>query len=127
MRTKTLRHRWSGGSALVARRRAPAAAFLLGLLMAAGCASVSPSLAELDPIELEHQLEEDRAAVRRYREGLRAILAHVESRPDLFDARQRAGQPLLGREEREAVCCLGSYWGERTLPQVPSKEVRSTR
>ncbi|MEI6083632.1 MAG: YiiX/YebB-like N1pC/P60 family cysteine hydrolase [Verrucomicrobiota bacterium] len=45
----------------------------------------------------------DLQAVRIYRDGLRAVLSYVESRPDLFPAEKQKELRILRREDKEVV------------------------
>jgi hypothetical protein len=80
--------------------------FCLALILLAG---VSLPGAEIQPIqkleraELEARLNGDARAVLLHRDGLRSVIAYVESQPDLFPAETPKESRLLRREEKEAA------------------------
>jgi hypothetical protein len=75
---------------------------LLALALAAGCAG-RPALLGLEPAARDTRLAGDQAAVRRYREGMRAVVTYLDARPDLFPPGRPTGPRLLPAADREAV------------------------
>lgn len=75
---------------------------LLLLAISLPGAEIKP-LNKLGKAELEARLEADARAVHVQRDGLRAVIAYLDSRPDLFPTAPAKEFPLLRREEKEAV------------------------
>jgi hypothetical protein len=72
------------------------------------CATVglhagTPPLTKLSHAEQQVQIQAGLAQVQVYRDGLRSVLAFVESRPDLFPVQKLKKPRLLRREEKEVV------------------------
>jgi hypothetical protein len=57
----------------------------------------------LEPAARDARLAGDQAAVRRYRDGMRAVVMYVDARPDLFSPGRPTGPRLLLAADREAV------------------------
>lgn len=108
------------------RCAAVAGVSLLGLLLVAGCASVDPAATELDQ-EVERRIEEDRVAIPRYRNGLRAILSHVDARPTSLLC-IIAGHPgLASRGRRAGDARAGAARLRLQAPQYRADAAESTR
>jgi hypothetical protein len=60
-------------------------------------------LHKLDRTELTNRLADDARTVLLHRDGLRKVIAYVESRPDLFPAETPKNSTLLRREQKEVV------------------------
>jgi hypothetical protein len=76
----------------------------LPLLASASCwAAEMKPVHKLPKAELAERLQGDARAVQVQRQGLRAVLSYVESRPDIFPAEQPNESRLLRREEKEIV------------------------
>jgi len=78
---------------------------LLGLLSLATtlAAAEITRLDKLTPAQLAARLQADARAVQVQRDGLRTIIAYLDSRPDLFPASQLKESQLPRREQKEAV------------------------
>ncbi|RPI79815.1 MAG: hypothetical protein EHM45_01290 [Desulfobacteraceae bacterium] len=56
-----------------------------------------------DQAGLQEKIENDLAAVQRYRNGMRAVLAFVATKPELFPLKKQANPRLLSSEQKELV------------------------
>ena len=76
-----------------------------GIVLAASAAvgaEVKP-LQRLSPLELEVRQRRDAQSVQMHRQGLRAVITFMQSRPNLFPASRLTESHLLRREEKEVV------------------------
>ena len=82
-------------------------------------AEVRP-LHKLSKGDLDVRLEGDARYVQIQREGLRAVISYVESRPDLFPTERSKESRLLRREEKEVVWNTWQRFLDYVVAWIPS-------